>query len=700
MIEVTATHLASPLAWGTAAHLAALRDGQTALRHDHYFGLPEPTTAAIFPHQAITERFIATFGTEAGHTLTRFEQLVALSVHEAAAEGGITLDDPAVLFILATTKGNVHLLDATDEPHIPRHRVALSEAATAVAQHLHLQRTPIVVSNACISGSHALLLASQRLAEDSTLRHVIVCGADLLSRFIVSGFGAFKALSPEVCRPFDAARCGLNLGEAAATLILSRTDGEVHYRPSSSSAALSHRWTLRSGCVRNDANHISGPSRTGEGVYRALCATLGLSEESNIESLEDLQENPPHWSDDPDWKSATSHLACVSCHGTATAYNDEMESIALYRAGLTHLPAYSLKSTFGHTLGAAGVLETILTMAAVEQGTLWGTRGYSASGVSHELSLSSEAHPLSGDSFLKLLSGFGGCNAVLWWQMCDVPQKKSALLAHDSEASPEISEQSKKTSEIFQKTSEFFQKTSEFFQKTSEIFPKTLEIFPKNSHVFSETSDNTILPSNCSASSLPSLEVDTPMARTFTPIAAVDITPEGISIDGIALPFEERGAALLPAAYKNLIWGYPKFHKMDVLSQLAFVATELLVQSIPHLDAHTAVVFLTHHGSLAADVHYQSTIVPTAEEFFPSPAAFVYTLPNIATGEVAIRHHWHGHTACYALPTTAEEALQQSLILSPASDGRTTAIVGGWLDAEDAEHFSAHLQLYLPTTNI
>lgn len=686
MIEVTATHLASPLAWGTAAHLAALRDGQTALRHDHYFGLPDPTTAAVFPHQAITERFIATFGAEAAHTLTRFEQLVALSVHEAAAEGGITLDDSAVLFILATTKGNVHLLDATDEPHIPRHRVALSEAATAVAQHLHLQRTPIVVSNACISGSHALLLASQRLAEDSTLRHVIVCGADLLSRFIISGFGAFKALSPEVCRPFDAARCGLNLGEAAATLILSRTDGEAHYRPSSSSAALSHRWTLRSGCVRNDANHISGPSRTGEGVYRALYATLGLSEESNIENLEDLQENPPHWSDDPDWKSATAHLACVSCHGTATAYNDEMESIALYRAGLTQLPAYSLKSTFGHTLGAAGVLETILTMVAVEQGVLWGTRGYSASGVSHKLSLSSEAQPLSGDSFLKLLSGFGGCNAVLWWQMCDVPPKKSALLAHDSETSPEISEQSKKTSEIF--------------QKTLEIFPKTSEFFSEKSHVFSETSDNSILPSDCSASSLPSLEVEAPLARTFAPISAVDITLEGISIDGIALPFEERGAALLPAAYKNLIWGYPKFHKMDVLSQLAFVATELLVQSIPHLDAHTAVVFLTHHGSLAADVHYQSTIVPTAEEFFPSPAAFVYTLPNIATGEVAIRHHWHGHTACYALPTTTEEALQQSLILSPASDGRTTAIVGGWLDAEDAEHFSAHLQLYLPTTNI
>ena len=219
-------------------------------------------------------------------------------------------------------------------------------------------------------------------------------------------------------------------------------------------------------CAQCDANpHFRGPSRTGEGVYRALCATLGLSEESNVESLEDLQENPPHWSDDPDWKSATAHLACVSCHGTATAYNDEMESIALYRAGLTHLPAYSLKSTFGHTLGAAGVLETILTMAAVEQGTLWGTRGYSASGVSHELSLSSEAQPLSGDSFLKLLSGFGGCNAVLWWQMCDVPPQNSALLAHDSEASPEISEQSKKR--------------RRFSKKRWSILPKLIGVFFK-----------------------------------------------------------------------------------------------------------------------------------------------------------------------------------------------------------------------------
>lgn len=612
MIEVTATHLASPLAWGTAAHISALHEGRTALHAAHHFGLPDATTAAVFPPQAITERFVATFGAENAEQLTRFEQLVALSVHEAAAESGLSLSDPAVLFILSTTKGNVHLLDERDEPQILRSRVALSEAANAVAQHLKLRRTPIVVSNACISGSHALLLAAQRLEEDATLRHVIVCGADLLSRFIVSGFGAFKALSSEVCRPFDATRCGLNLGEAAATLILSRTDAE-HPNP------LPHRWTLLSGAIRNDANHISGPSRTGEGVYRAICATLGLDEESGIESLDDLAENPPHWSEDATWQSAVADLAFVSCHGTATPYNDEMEAIALYRAGLSHLPSYSLKSTFGHTLGAAGVFETILAMVAVEQGALWPTRGYETSGVSHPLCISSDFQPIQGRSFLKLLSGFGGCNAALLWQCLD--------------------------------------------DKTEN----------------SETS-------------APPLAV----SRPFSPIAAVDITPESISIDGIALPFEERGAALLPAAYKKLIANYPKFHKMDLMSQLAFVATELLVQSVPQLDHHTAVVFLTHHGCLTADVHYQQSITPTAEEFFPSPAAFVYTLPNIATGEVAIRHRWHGHTACYALPEDADDALRSSLIRSAASDPRTTAIVGGWVDVRDAEHFSAHLQLFLP----
>ena len=156
-------------------------------------------------------------------------------------------------------------------------------------------------------------------------------GSDVQSRFIISGFQSFKALSDEACRPFDKDRRGLNLGEAAATIIFK---DEV---PGPDD------WCIVSGAVRNDANHISGPSRTGEGSFRALKAALG-----------DF---------DP------GLLAMVSVHGTSTPYNDEMEAIAIARAGLDKVPVSCLKGVFGHTMGAAGILETILSMASVDDGT-------------------------------------------------------------------------------------------------------------------------------------------------------------------------------------------------------------------------------------------------------------------------------------------------------------------------------------------
>ena len=166
----------------------------------------------------------------------------------------------------------------------------------------------------------------------------------------------------------------MNLGEAAATM-------KFTYKIPGPDD-----WVLLRGAIRNDANHISGPSRTGEGSFRAIKAVLG-----------DI---------------APERLALVSVHGTSTAYNDEMESIALTRAGLKDVPVNSLKGYFGHTMGAAGILETILSMASVDDGTVLGTRGYSECGVSCPLSVSPEARPTSGRMFAKLLSGFGGCNAA------------------------------------------------------------------------------------------------------------------------------------------------------------------------------------------------------------------------------------------------------------------------------------------------
>jgi len=144
---------------------------------------------------------------------------------------------------------------------------------------------------------------------------------------------------------------------------------------------------VTSGAVRNDANHISGPSRTGEGAYLALqSAVKGV----NI-----------------------NEIAFTNAHGTATQYNDEMESVALARAGLQEVPVNSLKGYFGHTLGAAGILESIISVYALKDGIIPATYGFETPGVTYPIKIVKTPQPTTKRRFVKMLSGFGGCNAAL-----------------------------------------------------------------------------------------------------------------------------------------------------------------------------------------------------------------------------------------------------------------------------------------------
>ena len=103
----------------------------------------------------------------------------------------------------------------------------------------------------------------------------------------------------------------------------------------------------------------------------------------------------------------------MNVHGTSTLYNDEMEAIAIDRAGLLDVPVNALKGTFGHTMGAAGILESILSMHAVDAGLVLPTRGFSALGVSRPVRVSASAGTTDKRAFVKLLSGFGGVNGAL-----------------------------------------------------------------------------------------------------------------------------------------------------------------------------------------------------------------------------------------------------------------------------------------------
>lgn len=306
---------------------------------------------------------------------TKLEALSILSVNDVLNQSGVSLKDPKTLLIYSTTKGNIDLLDCNGKSSIPKERSYLSKMASAIGTYFDTANTPLVLSNACISGLLAIITA-KRLINEGYYESVIVCGGDLATEFIVSGFKSFNALSSKPCRPFDAKRDGINLGDAVATLLITKNKNLI--TPSS--------WQIVNGASANDANHISGPSRTGDGLFSAITKTL---------------KNYPHIKPDT-----------INAHGTATPFNDEMESIAFERAGLTDVPVNSLKGYYGHTLGAAGVLETIIILEGASHNQLIRSAGFEEKGVSGNIQIVKEHQNKSIQHVLKTASGFGGCNAA------------------------------------------------------------------------------------------------------------------------------------------------------------------------------------------------------------------------------------------------------------------------------------------------
>ncbi len=339
-----AHNIVSPIGNTSEENLQAVMAGKSALQlYTHHFADVEPFCASMFPKQP------------------DFIDLCITSAKQALTHCQIDASDERTVFILSTTKG-----DDLD----------LLTPARKITAYFHNPNAPVIVSNACISGVNAQIVAA-RLLSSQRYDNAVVIGCDVLSKFIVSGFQSFKALSQEPCCSFDAERTGLNLGEAAATMVWTNKRPDIQ-----------PVWQYVAGSVHNDANHISGPSRTGEGTFLCLSDILSVV--------------------------APSQIGLMSVHGTATLYNDEMESIAIHRTGLCDVPIAVFKGYYGHTLGAAGILETILSMLLVEQGILVGNPRYAHSGTTYPLNISADNRrlPLSTNTFIKMLSGFGGCNAA------------------------------------------------------------------------------------------------------------------------------------------------------------------------------------------------------------------------------------------------------------------------------------------------
>lgn len=374
----TASHnIVSPLGLTTQENFAAMTGGHPGVQQHHRAAFNEqPFWGGIIADE-LMQQLAATI--RDAEQYTRFERMLIGSVEEAAVRTPIDLSGDETIFIVSTTKGNISLLEEQGPSAELEARISLSHSAKLLAQYFNNPNTPLVVSNACISGALAILVG-KRLLQSGAYKHAVITGADTMSRFVLSGFQSFQALSVARCKPFSADRDGINLGESAATLIIT-TQPEL--------ADPAQRTLVQGGATSNDANHISGPSRTGEELAHAVQEALRLS------------------------GLTAADMDFVSAHGTATLFNDEMEAKAFNLSGLAQTPVNSMKGYFGHTLGASGLLESVAGIASLHAGIMIPTLGFTTLGVSQPLEVITAPEHRQMHHFIKTASGFGGCNAAL-----------------------------------------------------------------------------------------------------------------------------------------------------------------------------------------------------------------------------------------------------------------------------------------------
>lgn len=365
-VFVVADNVFTPLGRTTTENFSKLKQSLSAVKEHLDIAISsQPFYSALFDKSEFSDQHY-----------TKFEQLLIASIDDALKNSNIDAANKKTILIISSTKGNISLLET--EPNSPelQKRIALSTSAKLVADHFGFINQPIFISNACVSGVVAMI-AGMRLLRTGQYENAVIAGADVISQFILSGFQSFQALSSQVCKPFDKSRDGLNLGEGAGTIILSTN---VKYKGNI---------RLLGGGISNDANHISGPSRTGKELSFAIDQAI---KDAGI--------------------SATD-IGFISAHGTATVYNDEMEANAIALSGLKDVPLNSLKANYGHTLGAAGLIESIVSIQTLQENVVLPTLGFEEAGVTQQVNVCSSPLKKETHSFLKTASGFGGCNAAV-----------------------------------------------------------------------------------------------------------------------------------------------------------------------------------------------------------------------------------------------------------------------------------------------
>ncbi len=287
------------------------------------------------------------------------------------------------LLITATTKGPVDVLERVCRGQASDGKAGLiPHFVKTLSQRLGLGSPGFNVSAACASATVARAQACGRIASGRVKQVAVIC-AEMVSEFVFSGFSALQILSDRPCAPFDRNRKGLSLGEGAAAFVLTAPGREES--PGALPLAKIHGWG-----VASDAEHITSPAPDGSGLIRAIARALEVA------------------------GVGPGAISAINAHGTGTVYNDRMELVAfnsLFKK--RKIPVHSVKGAVGHTLGAAGGIESAVSIKALQKRRLPPTVGLRVPDPLGKGRLFFEPVPLSPGYILSTNSGFSGMNAAL-----------------------------------------------------------------------------------------------------------------------------------------------------------------------------------------------------------------------------------------------------------------------------------------------
>ena len=372
-VFITETNCITPLGFDVATNIQNIVSYRSGIElHLNSSLMEKPFYASIINDDQLNEAFAKVSSSE---NFTRLEKMMILALQPIVQKSKFDFDTKTG-FLLSTTKGNITDLKNPSDNNIKN--VYLHQIAKNIADFFGFKTTPIVISNACVSGILAVSVA-KKLIQSEMFDNIFIVAGDEVSKFVLSGFNSFQAMSDLPCKPYSINRAGVSLGEATAAVLVSSDKQNAKIKIIGESAI-------------NDANHISGPSRTGEGLFRSI-----------ENALAEAKINP-------------NQIDYISSHGTATPFNDEMEAIAFNRLGLEKVPVNSLKGFYGHTLGTSGLLETVIGIQSVLESRIFTSLGFDEMGVSQPINIIEKNENRNINYFLKTASGFGGCNTAVLFQ--------------------------------------------------------------------------------------------------------------------------------------------------------------------------------------------------------------------------------------------------------------------------------------------